>query len=79
MVEPSRGLPTTRHDAGEMAAPELDGPQRAPSPDEWAIPECEWKPGGWLSVDSIADHRGGDAWTLRLTAVAFSWNPRSLG
>jgi hypothetical protein len=46
-------------------------------PEEWAIPECDWKPGGWLSVDSIADHRGGDAWTLRLTAVAFSWNPRS--
>jgi hypothetical protein len=35
-------------------------------------------PGAWLSVDSIADHRGGDGWTLRLTAVAFSWNPRPL-
>ncbi len=54
----------------EIAAPELDGPQHAPSPNHGAQQECEWKRGGRY-VDFVSEME--PATTLALTEEAFSW------
>ena len=56
-----------REIAGEMAAPELDGPQHAPSPTA-AHSECEWEAGTGKRVSF------GTAQGLG-SMLAFSWEP----
>ena len=38
----------------QIAAPELDGPQQAPSPGSELLDECAWKHGGRRELDRLA-------------------------